>query len=408
VGLKFARGQPFKTIVQIQVAIALLLFAEGCSLGLRKSADEADAGDAGTSEATGCAQGARVCFGEPSSNFVSWGLTSISVREPLLRGALPTVFVSSNGTSKVFQLEPASTSLETVDFFKAAVAPWQTASIDFDLDGIEDLAVASPGKQSHLGEVSFWNRVSERWSLAGSLTIGLGTYSVGTRNSATAEAVFAIAASYDAQSLVPLIAHKGAVPTAGTSISLDLKPTALAFGKVTGQENRLYVIGDGSNHGKLVEFEVQDRSVTKISKSPEFGHSLNDLRVGDLNNDSMLDAIAIDDSAASSLYSLISDANHNWTVAYQLPLPAYSHAGVLDDFDRDGLLDVAVISGSTNTIRMCFGDGHGAFGKCLELLHGLEQATNIASVDLNSDNWKDLAVVSFEGKMAVLHAHAVE
>jgi hypothetical protein len=128
--------------------------------------------------------------------------------------------------------------------------------------------------------------------------------------------------------------------------------------------------------------------------------------LGDLNGDSVDDAIVIEDSDVSILYSLIVDASRNWTIANQLQLPAYTHAGVLVDFDHDGLLDVATISGSTSTIQMCFGNGRGGFGQCILLPHGLKQPTDIASVDLDTDKWNDLVVVGYEGEVSAIRARA--
>ena len=316
---------------------------------------------------------------------------------------MATLIVAANGASEVVELKPTSGDLQTVSRSKMVVAPWQVALGDFDLDGIEDLAVASPGTGVQAGEVSFWHAGPSLWSEVASQKVGLGTYAVAVRSGARAGDVVAVGASYAAQTLVPMIAHAGGIPTAGTSISLDIKPTALAFGSGLST-SQLYVVGNGSAQGRLLVYDGGSGSLTRVSKSGQFGRFLNDLKLGDLNGDSILDAVIIDDSDASEVYSLTADTKQNWTIASQHTLPANSHAVTLDDFDRDGKLDIATISGSTTTVQLCFGDGRGAFGHCALLAHGIEQPTDIMSVDLDSDHWVDVVVVGYEGQVAILRA----
>lgn len=102
------------------------------------------------------------------------------------------------------------------------------------------------------------------------------------------------------------------------------------------------------------------------------GTALNDVRLGDLNGDSQIDAVVMYDPDQSGMFSLVEDATNKWSIASQLDLPPHSHAAALADIDHDGYLDVATVSGSTSTIQVCFGDGSGGFGNCASAPHALE------------------------------------
>ena len=308
--------------------------------------------------------------------------------------------MSAHGASEFIELSTTSGELQSLSHSKTTIAPWKVVTGDFDLDGKTDYIVASPGTTSEKGGVSFWRAgASSAWSEAASHKIGLGTYAVAAQSGAVSGEVVAVGASYATQALVPFIGHAGATPTAGTSLTLDIKPTALLF----GSNSRLYVIGNGPSRGRLIVYTSNGGALSKVSSSASFGKSLNDLKLGDLNGDGLTDVVAVDDSDSSSLFSLAVDAKFNWNIAAQRALPANSHAVTLDDFDRDGKLDCATISGSTTTVQMCFGDGKGAFGNCIELQHGVEQPTDIVSKDLNADRWVDIIVVGYTGRVSVLH-----
>ena len=386
-------------------AWVLASIAQGCSLFHVKNdlGGSADAGDSSTVE-TSCSPSRRVCFAAPKVSSTSWGITSVLARSPRTGTSTATLIVAAHGASEVVELKLASGDLQSVSHSILDVAPWQVSLGDFDLDGIEDLAVASPGTGVQVGEVSFWRAGSSSWSKATSQKVGLGTYAIAVRMGAKAGDVVAVGASYVAQTLVPLIAHASGIPTAGTSISLDIKPTALAFGSGLNSASQLYIVGSGPTHGRLLVYDGANGLLTRLSKSEQFGQFLNDLKLGDLNGDSILDAVIIDDSEDSEAYSLTADNKQNWTIASQHALPANSHAVTLADFDRDGKLDIATISGSTTTVQLCFGDGRGAFGHCELLAHGIEQPTDITSIDLDSDHWIDVVVVGYEGQVSILRA----
>ncbi len=283
-------------------------------------------------------------------------------------------------------------------------APWRAEVGDFAFDGSEDCLVAAPGSATQLGTMGLWNRKSgQQWSSLVSQTVGAGTYALSVRTDPVAKTTFAIAASYDAQTLLPLSSYAGAALTVGQSMTVDLKPTATAFGDGDSGANRVFVVGTNTGGGGLRVYNMSANQLALAASSQSFGSSPNDVEVGDINGDSRLDAIVVDDSDTSALYSLLDDGRGNWTVAAKLDLPAHSHAAALADYDRDGRLDVASISGSTVSIEVCFGDGSGAFGNCTAVPHALQQPSDIAALDIDSDGWTDLVAIGYEGEISGIH-----
>ena len=112
--------------------------------------------------------------------------------------------------------------------------------------------------------------------------------------------------------------------------------------------------------------------------------------------------MVVDDANPSTLYSLV-DGGGNWTSVAKLDLPPHSHAGALADFNRDGRLDVATISGSTHTVQVCFGDGSGGFDDCVLVPHELDQPTDVVAFDIDSDGWSDLVAIGYEGRISAIH-----
>jgi hypothetical protein len=234
----------------------------------------------------------------------------------------------------------------------------------------------------------------------------LGTYAAATRYEPISGEVFAIGASYNSQLLIPLVAHKGASPTAGNGIDLDFKPTAAEFATSTAGITQLFAVGSTTAEGKLVTFDIAGESLVQSAECEIPSSSPNDVKLADLNGDSRVDAVVVDDSDQSRLYSLLGESSNSWAVTKQLDLPSHSHAAVISDFDHDGYSDVATISGSTSNIQVCFGDGTGAFVNCSQIPHALEQPTDLVAVDSDADGWIDILTIGYEGRLSRVRTSA--
>ena len=386
--------------MQTRVRGAILaLVVSGCSFPLWKftPGGSSDAGDAAV-DGTTCATAKKVCFRYPEHTIVSWGVTSVTSKQASIDVTYPSVVLAAYGSSEIVELRMDVSPVEAVSQLEVDLPPWQAVAGDFELNGNQDILVASPGSPSHLGMLSMWSeRSDEQWSSAMTQTVGAGTYAMTARDVPVAQEAVAITASYDAQSLLPFLAHTGAAPTVGKSLTVDLKPTAAVFGPNVGGGNQLFVVGSNAGSGRLRVFDASGENLTLAAKSQDFGSAPNDIKLGDFNGDSRLEVAVVNDSDPSALFSLAEDGSGNWQVVAKLDLPAHSHAMALADFDHDGHPDVAVVSGSTDTIEVCFGDGSSGFGNCINVPHALQEPTDIVAVDVDSDGWSDLVAVGYEG-----------
>ncbi len=116
---------------------------------------------------------------------------------------------------------------------------------------------------------------------------------------------------------------------------------------------------------------------------------------GDLNADGRPDLLAYAGSARVSLLGMAT----GWTVAGGDPTGALDAAFV--DADRDGVLDLAAVSGGPLTVR--FGRGDGSFTSAVNVL-GVATGRRLAVADLDADGLADVVVASGSGlALSVLH-----
>ncbi len=388
--------------ISVNSAISVLVLT-ACTFPSWKnpSGNASDAGGSNSSSEQTCADSRGVCFLAPELTTVSWGLTSITFRSSPVQSSTPTIILASNGSSEIIELKHDKSQMVEIDRLNVTPPPWQALGGDFNLDGKEDYVVACPGTASQLGVLSIWlGHQADKWSNALTQPLGLGTYAAAVRQVPVSEEVFAVGASYNAQLLLPVVAHKGASPTPGKSVALDFTPTAVEFATNAAGTTQLFAVGSTSGRGKLIAFGITGETLTQIAGYDALGTSPNDVKVADINGDSRLDAVVVDDSDQSRLYSLLGESSNLRSTTKQLDLPPHSHAVTISDFDRDGYADVATISGSTSTIQVCFGDGTGVFGECVQVPHALEQPTDLVAFDSDGDGWVEFFAIGYEGQLS--------
>lgn len=71
------------------------------------------------------------------------------------------------------------------------------------------------------------------------------------------------------------------------------------------------------------------------------------------------------------------------------------------DFNKDGFLDIAVVSKNDNTIQVLFNNGAAAF-EDIFVIETITQPRALCVIDANADGFDDLAVVSLFGEVALL------
>jgi sugar lactone lactonase YvrE len=110
---------------------------------------------------------------------------------------------------------------------------------------------------------------------------------------------------------------------------------------------------------------------------------------GDFNRDGLLD-LAVVNNADSTLSILLGNGNGTFTTT-SMAVGSHPTAIVTGDFNGDGILDLAVLNEGDHTISVLLGNGNGAFTASVTIPVG-HNAHNLAAADFNKDGWTDLVI----------------
>ena len=124
------------------------------------------------------------------------------------------------------------------------------------------------------------------------------------------------------------------------------------------------------------------------------------IAIGDFNRDSLPDIAVADASAGPiSVITIILNAGHgSFAAARSFPAGENPHSIVTADFDKDGILDLAVADQAGTTVSIWLGDGSGQFGPRSTFPVGVPGAAGLAASDFNADGHVDLAASLFTNR----------
>ena len=146
------------------------------------------------------------------------------------------------------------------------------------------------------------------------------------------------------------------------------------------------------------------------------GHAPASVGVGDFNGDGRPDlvvsnsCITASDCTHGRLGVLKGNANGTFQAAVTYPIPGNSPGAIaVGDFNRDGKLDLAVVSqpnccfdGSDGAVNILLGNGSGGFGAAVSYSSGDPFALAVAVADFDGDGKLDLAVANGNCSLNVL------
>jgi hypothetical protein len=129
----------------------------------------------------------------------------------------------------------------------------------------------------------------------------------------------------------------------------------------------------------------------------------NCLAAGDFNGDGRLDLVA-SNMSSDNLSLLLGNGDGTFQAAAGVLVPPVGAQNglpkvkpdrclVAADFNKDGRVDLAVVSGDSDRVLVLFGNGDGTFGQRLVLSSGV-RAYFIAAADFNGDGTPDLIVAA--------------
>ncbi len=127
---------------------------------------------------------------------------------------------------------------------------------------------------------------------------------------------------------------------------------------------------------------------------PATGQNPYDIVKGDLNNDGNLD-LAISNLGSNNVTVLLGNGASGFTNALSSPFATglRPHSIALGDCNRDGNLDIVIANEGDNTITLLLGNGSGGFTQAVGSPYKLNlQPGGIAIADFNRDGLVDVAV----------------
>ncbi len=302
-------------------------------------------------------------------------------------------------------VEPPATLAPATTYPTGQFNPWQVAVADFNRDGIQDLAVATP-LSSH-----------PEFNTGGELAVLLGTGGGGfgpPAHPAVGEGPRSVAAGdFNEDGIVDLaVANSGGGGVDDVSVLLGIGDGSFAppafFGTgTTGRPHMLVVAdlnGDGFDDVAMANFEPPptggDLSVLLgtgtgtlgVATNHHTGFGTSSIALGDFNEDGVTDLV-VTNLLGGNLAVLLGIGGGNFG-----PAALFSGAGAnpnivaVGDFNGDGHADLAatMIDGG---VSVQLGTGTGTFGPGKNYSVGI-RPTGVAVGDFNGDGRADLAVAN--------------
>ena len=273
---------------------------------------------------------------------------------------------------------------------------------DFNRDGQLDLAVA--------------NRASDNIGVLlgyGNGTFGTQTtFSTGYHSSPTRIAVGdfngdghfdIVVASFVVNTVGVLIGYSNGSFGVHMIVSADnySNPRSVAIGDFNGDNHSDITVAnsDTSTVGVLLgygnaTFRPQETYRTGISTGPK------SVAIGYLNGDRYLD-IAVANSDANTVSVLLGHGNGTFgsPTAFSTRPNAYPASIVMEDFNGDDHMDIAVAFTNSNTVSVLTGNGNGTFGNQTTFPTGEPSSPGtITANDFNGDGRPDIVVLNYWGR----------
>jgi len=121
------------------------------------------------------------------------------------------------------------------------------------------------------------------------------------------------------------------------------------------------------------------------------------LVAADFNGDDLLDLAYTTSAGGDSVGVLLGLPGGGFSSASLFPTAESPMDIASGDFDRDGSVDLVVVTQRTNYVSILMGVGDGAFGERTDLRASARGSSSVIVVDLDGNGWADIAVASGSG-----------
>jgi len=299
---------------------------------------------------------------------------------------IATANAASNNVSVL--LGTGTGSFASAVNYNAGTGPQYIANADFNRDGIVDLAVANNGSNN----VSILiGTGSGTFGAATNFTVGTAPYSI-TSNDFNRDGIKDLAVvNYSSNDISVLLGTgTGSFGTA-TNFATGFHPVSVASadfdadGKVdlavlnNGTNNVSVLLGDGTGSMATgIDFAAGTGSISIITS--------------DFNEDGKIDLAILNATSAnvSILTNCTTFCDYTFGAATNFSASGYLSL-IKEDFNEDGILDLAVVN--SFNVFVSLGNGNGTFNSPTNFIVGTN-ATWLVSADFNRDGNADLATAN--------------
>jgi hypothetical protein len=299
---------------------------------------------------------------------------------------------------------PSATILKTTQQANVAVAA------DFNGDGIPDLAISDANSNQTLLAIFLGNGDGTFSAVPTSPTVGLYPDSIAVADFNHDGIADMAVTSVDQNTVTILLGNgDGTFSTASPSLATGSTPQSVASGDFNGDGLAdLVVVRNGS---LLVYLGKGDGTFTQVSTSPATGPGPINVVVGDFNRDGIQDLAVTNSndgtfSPSGSISILLGHGDGTFTPTSTLGTNGSPDGLAAADFNGDGILDLTFTdygNSSTPPIGVLIGNGDGTFQPAVMYSAPGLNFHSVVVQDFNQDGVADIAVGEFwHGEMSVL------
>ena len=344
----------------------------------------------GASRSTTFVSKSQISASIPASDLANEGTALVSVFNPAPEGG------TSNTLPFTIGIATPSVSFQRTDY-AVGKGPTAITADDLNNDGILDLVVAD----NVAGDVSVLIGKSDGTFLPHvGYPVATNKLAIGDFNEDGNKDVAAIIGSGASS----LLFGNGDGTLQPAKISLSNQANAAATGDFNndGELDIVTIMGNGTQSPGSLYLGDGDGGF-RLGPSFYGGLHGHDIAVGDFNGDGNLDIATIPDPNLNSFTVLLGDGTGNLTV-----LNNFASGGTapqrlaVADFNRDGLLDIAVLNNGSNTVAVLLGNGDGTFKTPVVYGTGGSSPSAIAIGDMNADGKPDIVVANHTNSFTVL------
>jgi hypothetical protein len=275
--------------------------------------------------------------------------------------------------------------------------PFAVAVADFNGDGIPDLAVGNGANNSVAiflgnGDGTFTQAANSPVTVGGiPFSIAAGDFNL--------DGIPDLAIANAGSSTMTILLGNGDgtfKQAANSPVTVGNNPHSVAVGDFNGDGiPDLVTVGNTSAGTVTTLLGKGDGTFTQAANSPfNVGTFPQSVAAGDFNGDGILD-LAVTNSTVGTVTILLGNGDGTFTQAANSPIVAssYVYSIVVGDFNRNGILDLAVTNGENNTVTILLGKGDGTFTQAAKSPISVgSDPFPIAVGDFNGDGIPDLAV----------------